>query len=234
MPRIKWWHPVSQDFNRDPQVRELRKKHNDWMALVWIEMLSIGSRNDGRISGKPEQIAECLSHVSMMNRPRLAAERIINAMQFMAECGWIELRSDAVLILNYMKYNSSLGKNKSQDDIEQTSLIQYNTDNTKQKDIRTCSIEWWIGKAFPEFWKQYPRKVAKPAAERAWKKIKADEKLFMIILAAITVHKESPSWNENRFIPHPATWLNQKRWEDEAAEDVTQEWEPPEVRAAKK
>ena len=232
MPRIKWWHPISQDFNRDPQVRELRKKYDDWMALVWIEMLSIGSRNDGRIPGKPEQIAECLAHVSMMNRPRLAAERITNAMQFMADCGWIELRSDAVLILNYMKYNSSRGKDRPQDGKQQPPLIQYNTDNTEQKNTRVRSIDWWIGEAFSDFWKQYPRKVAKPAAERAWKKIKVDEKLFVIILAAIAVHKESPSWNENRFIPHPATWLNQRRWEDETVKDA--EWEPPEVRNARK
>jgi hypothetical protein len=32
------------------------------------------------------------------------------------------------------------------------------------------------------------------------------------------VHVASEQWrrDDGRFIPHPATWLNQRRWEDEA------------------
>jgi hypothetical protein len=38
------------------------------------------------------------------------------------------------------------------------------------------------------------------------------------MLAALAVHVASEQWrrDDGRFIPHPATWLNQRRWEDEA------------------
>jgi hypothetical protein len=38
------------------------------------------------------------------------------------------------------------------------------------------------------------------------------------MLAALAVHVASEQWrrDDGRYIPHPATWLNQRRWEDEA------------------
>lgn len=70
---------------------------------------------------------------------------------------------------------------------------------------------------FEAFWAAYPRKVAKQAALRGWRRIKANQELLARILAAVERHKQSEQWQQDggRFIPHPATWLNQKRWEDE-------------------
>lgn len=70
---------------------------------------------------------------------------------------------------------------------------------------------------FAEFWKLYPRKVGKQAALKSWKRIKPDAELFDRIMAAVTAAKESDQWQREagRFIPHPATWLNQGRWDDE-------------------
>ena len=33
-------------------------------------------------------------------------------------------------------------------------------------------------------------------------------------------YKKTKQWQENagRFVPHPTTWLNQERWEDEISE----------------
>lgn len=236
MSRIKWWHPISQDFNRDPQVRELRRQFGDWMALVWIEMLSISSRNDGRIPGNRSQIAECLSHVSMMNRPRLAAERITNAMQFMVDCGWIEEQTDRVLVLNYAKYNNSRGKDKIPTGEYNPPLRQYNTDKTIQKNIKKEMAAWWNGDAFNQFWEVWPsgKKVKKEGARKSWAKLEPSRELVAKILTAVKIHKESLQWNKDSgdFIPHPTTWLNGRRWEDEITEE--EPWEPPEVRATRK
>lgn len=63
---------------------------------------------------------------------------------------------------------------------------------------------------FDEFWTAYPRKVAKARALTAWRNLnKADRKAAMDAL---------PSWpfsTEQKYIPHAATWLNQRRWEDD-------------------
>lgn len=72
-------------------------------------------------------------------------------------------------------------------------------------------------KRFNVFWKAYPKKVGKGAAERAWRKIKPTEALLQRMLVAIDKGKSSKQWNKEngQYIPNPSTWLNQKRWEDE-------------------
>ena len=73
---------------------------------------------------------------------------------------------------------------------------------------------------FREFWAAYPRKVGKWAAWKAWRKLKITAELKATILAAVKAHKESDPWtkDDGKFIPHPGTWLNNRRWEDEMQE----------------
>lgn len=70
---------------------------------------------------------------------------------------------------------------------------------------------------FPEFWKAYPNKVGKGAARKIWAKRKPDRALLEVMLAAIAAQKNSSQWQRDggQYIPNPATWLNQERWEDE-------------------
>jgi hypothetical protein len=66
---------------------------------------------------------------------------------------------------------------------------------------------------FEMFWVAYPRKIGKGAAvkafEKAVKKVSAE-----VILAALQSWTQKPL-PEMQYIPHPATWLNQERWEDD-------------------
>ncbi len=70
---------------------------------------------------------------------------------------------------------------------------------------------------FKAFWSAYPRKTQKPLALKAWEKLKPSEELADIILSSIFARLEKGEWSVDRkqFIPHPATFLNQARWEDE-------------------
>ena len=69
---------------------------------------------------------------------------------------------------------------------------------------------------FSDFWREYPKKVSKPDAQKAFAKIKMDDALMEKVMAALFESMESDQWKaENgKFIPHPATWLNKRRWED--------------------
>lgn len=69
--------------------------------------------------------------------------------------------------------------------------------------------------AFDAFWKAYPKKSGKGAAEKAFSKLPAS--LLPKLLDAIELQKQSIQWQKEngQFIPNPATWLNQRRWEDE-------------------
>lgn len=71
---------------------------------------------------------------------------------------------------------------------------------------------------FDRFWSAYPRKVAKGQAAKAFARLRADEALIGRMLAAVRQQSASEAWRKDggQFIPHPATWLNGRRWEDEA------------------
>ena len=68
---------------------------------------------------------------------------------------------------------------------------------------------------FNRFWEAYPRKVSKRTAYKAFMKLKVDSKKLELMLNAIKQQKQSDQWQDERYIPHPTTWLNQERWNDE-------------------
>ena len=67
-----------------------------------------------------------------------------------------------------------------------------------------------------QFWPAYPKKVGKPAAEKAWARARINGE-FEAVMAALEAQKQSEQWRRDKgqFIPNPATWINQRRWEDE-------------------
>lgn len=88
-------------------------------------------------------------------------------------------------------------------------LEQYKNNNTSNNNTtRACA------RGFDRFWAAYPRKVGKGAAERSFERIRPDAALLDGMLRAIEVQRKSDTWLRG-YIPNPATWLNQRRWEDE-------------------
>lgn len=71
---------------------------------------------------------------------------------------------------------------------------------------------------FDRFWSLYPRKQSKSAAFKAFQKLNPDEDLLGLMLDALVQQAKSPQWTKDggEYIPHPATWLNGRRWEDGA------------------
>ena len=73
---------------------------------------------------------------------------------------------------------------------------------------------------FDRFWQAYPRKTAKPQAAKAFARLRPDEPLLLRMLAALALQRQSAQWqrDDGQFIPHPSTWLNGRRWEDEGSQ----------------
>ena len=67
---------------------------------------------------------------------------------------------------------------------------------------------------FKAFWTAYPRKTGKGAAWAAWQKTTP---VLGTALSALFWQVRSKDWTKDggAFIPLPATYLNQRRWEDE-------------------
>jgi hypothetical protein len=70
---------------------------------------------------------------------------------------------------------------------------------------------------FQAFWSAYPRKAAKANALKAFEKLNPDGDLMKMMLGALSRWSKSEQWIKDggQFIPHAATWLNGRRWEDE-------------------
>lgn len=68
---------------------------------------------------------------------------------------------------------------------------------------------------FPDFWASYPRKEGKAKAAKVWKAQKLDKPADRIIKDVLARLSDPQHWTDAQYIPHPATYLNQRRWEDE-------------------
>jgi hypothetical protein len=85
--------------------------------------------------------------------------------------------------------------------------------------VEAPSSETQYSESFERFWKAYPRKEAKAYAYRCFLRQKAP---LATIIAGIDRHLQTENWKKDggKFIPHPATFLSQKRWEDDLGEQV--------------
>ena len=70
------------------------------------------------------------------------------------------------------------------------------------------------GQDFERFWEAYPRKAGKEEARKAFQRVDVP---VGVLVDASSVQRKSAQWQKEggRYIPFPANWLNQRRWEDQ-------------------
>lgn len=81
---------------------------------------------------------------------------------------------------------------------------------------------------FKIFWSAYPKKVAKEAARKAFRKLDPSAELMNQILTALEIQCEDKNWRKDKgqYIPYPATYLNGRRWEDVGEDSGADTTEP--------
>lgn len=109
---------------------------------------------------------------------------------------------------NEMAKNGKLNKTKLNKTKDKHIMVE--SDATKTSKVTQSD-------QFDQFWAIYPKKVGKKAALNIWTRLKPDKDLLEQILRAVEKQKKLDQWTKDggQFIPNPATWLNQCRWEDE-------------------
>lgn len=82
---------------------------------------------------------------------------------------------------------------------------------------------------FLAFWAAYPRKEARQPAAKAFAKLAPDEALFARMMAGLERDRRSEQWRRDggQYIPYPATWLNQQRWDNGAETETPADVERP-------
>jgi len=68
---------------------------------------------------------------------------------------------------------------------------------------------------FDTFWKAYPRKKSKDAAKKRFIKVMDSGVELKEIMDGLKILSKTLTNTEIKFIPHAATWLHEKRWNDE-------------------
>jgi len=101
--------------------------------------------------------------------------------------------------------NSPDGNSPDENRPRNRTLISNNTKSKKTKEVEN---------QFAEFWSIYPRKVGKQKALSAFEKAVDTVGLDTVMNGARRLATD-PNLPSEQWIPHPTTWLNEGRWDDD-------------------
>ena len=130
---------------------------------------------------------------------------------------WVVTCDKLLKLRNYKTRSAAYSKCTDKDQEVEKEIKKNNTTISPKGDSP-------IDQNFEEFWKEYPRKVSKQTALKIWVRLKLESSTIPQILSALQKQKQSEQWQRDggQFIPHPTTWLNQRRWEDQVV--VIEDW----------
>jgi hypothetical protein len=110
------------------------------------------------------------------------------------------------------------------DALKNQGFIDYGNATNKTRQTRqdkTNNIgQLALTERFEEWWKCYPKKVGKLAAQKKWRVKKLDAQADILIADAANRIANDSQWIGG-YIPHPTTYLNGERWNDEISVDTT-------------
>jgi hypothetical protein len=152
-------------------------------------------------------------------------------------------------ITNYEKYQSNGVETKQfedqainkmgglEQDLEQGLEQQRNSNgtilrkNNKEKNNIYVLPGNSLEEMFNKFWILYPKKAAKKKAHSSFIKIKdLDNEKFDKIIQVLNTQIKSIDWQKDngQYIPHPTSWINAERWDDEITLPNNQQKQIPE------
>lgn len=170
------------------------------------------------IPGRPETIVDVENAVKEMTKLQLIDHYEVDGEKYIHVIHWGDhqtLRLDRA-VWEFPAYpKDRISGNHSETTRQPTGRDLRPEDKVSKDKVSKDNTYVIIG--FDEFWSAYPRKTAKKVAMRSWAKISPSDELRSRIMTAVAQHTKSEQWmkDEGRYIPHPATWLNNERWEDE-------------------
>lgn len=193
-----------------------------WFEEVLFYRLIVNCDDYGRYDGRPAIIKNRLFPL----KDSLTLKNVSAAINKLASAGLValyEFEGKPFLYLPTWNEHQSVRAKRSkypspEDGVKSSEIIckQMQADvpviqsNTKSNSISESNTN---ATAFERFWAVYPKKVGKQAALSAFKKVKVP---VDTLIAAVEAQKRSKQWTRDngQYIPNPATWLNQGRWED--------------------
>lgn len=202
------WFRLYDDVLNDPKVQRL---DGDTFKF-WINMLCIASKRGGVLPSIEDMAFEMRVSVLVctMKIDVLKVAGLLDGDKRLRPHGW-----------DKRQYKSDTSTERVKRFRERSSNVAVTVDetgpdtdtDTEQKQIKKTNKKSRSASSaeFDQFWNCYPKKVGRGAAEKAWLKA-----IAVTTAEEITRVVQAYPWGEDKqFIPHPATWLNQRRWQDD-------------------
>jgi hypothetical protein len=212
------WFAHRNDAHEDLFIQEAIERFGHFGYAAYFMLLEIFDRHGvGDTLEIPLRVL-----AQKMRTKRKSAGNVLGMFQESGKINYSTSGNNLIITIpNFRKFQANR-KSKITSKPLQNHLKTTIHNNNKDKDI--CERD------FELFWTAYPRKEAKPAARRAWEKLAPSGAVVEKIMASIPAWEKTEQWSERRFIPHPATFLNQKRFNDEIKTlDSTGLWEKMEA-----
>jgi uncharacterized protein YdaU (DUF1376 family) len=161
-----------------------------------------------------------LDHEAVARKIRLdldITESVLGEFFERTEEGYFNNRCHAEVMKyqHQVENNRQLGKRGGRPKKTESVTESKPNDNPKKIQIQKKSIN--TSSKFDEFWNAWPsskRKVAKSECQKKWAKAGCDA-VAETIIAQVNALKVTEQWTTG-FEPAPLTYINQRRWEDDA------------------
>ena len=130
----------------------------------------------------------------------------------------INQQANQLLTINQPTTNHQLTTNKKDKKVKNGKKEKKGTNVPKEKAAPSS-----LDVEFESFWEGCQKKVAKRAAKKAWMKMRKENRTDLSadeLLAKYNalVESDMAERGTKEFVPHPSTWINQDRWDDEVIE----------------
>ncbi len=237
------WIKISTNIFDDEKILLIEGMPEKYTIITcWFKLLCLaGKSNNSGVFVLNDKIAYNDEMLASIFRMPVSSVRLsLNTFQ---NFGMIELIDGVITIPNWDKHQSleSYEKKKEYDRqyqaqkrLEKQKIVENRTTNRTSivlldKDIdieedKDIELKKEISKeksdAFDTFWKAYPKKVGKEKCFNWFKSHKVDSDLLKKMLNKIEEYKNTKQWSNPQYIPHPYTWLNQGRWDDEIEQET--------------
>lgn len=137
--------------------------------------------------------------------------------------GWLEENGESLTTPRFDEHNGQSAKRRATETQrkrmarETGEMSAPNADKKRSREEKRREDTNTAPDGFESFWKTYPKKVGKPSAIKAFKRVQSS---LNDILQNLEIMVASEAWTKNagQYVPNPATYLNDRRWEDGAAQ----------------
>lgn len=232
----QWFKMYGGEFLNDPKIQELSgDERSCWVTILClaststiegkIEFLTLNSlyrmsgvrttTNDNENDNEVDVITK-FQRLKMLRQNSDGSIDVINwdKRQQRAMTGYERVKKHR----NNKKIKGDDNEMITHDNANDNSRIEENRIDKNILNTNTVSLskENTYPESFEQFWNVCLVKKAKGTAFTSWKKLSKSEQDLCFSAMQLQVKNDHFKGRDGKdYIPYPATWLNQKRWEDE-------------------